>query len=187
LKLSSTHAHNARSTCRGPATAPNMLGQRGPQSAWHGSQWLTGGYPMAKLYTADDSSDGAPPGMAWPEAEAVDRPRRGPHGVQCTALARGMALPVTADDWTAREKHPWTLVHLPDMVPGAELKRGGWTTELNGGECADPSGWGAALGSGEALGPAYGERGWVRWLGTNEVAKNRGVCVGDGVHCVEAT
>jgi hypothetical protein len=31
--------------------------------------------------------------------------------------------------------------------------------ELNDGEGAGPSGWGATLGSGEALGPAYGERG----------------------------
>jgi hypothetical protein len=42
-----------------------------------------------------------------------------------------------------------------------------WSTvpELNGSEGADPSGWGVALGSGEPLGPAYGERGGVRWLG----------------------
>jgi hypothetical protein len=73
---------------------------------------------------------------------------------------------------------------------------------------AGPSGQGAALGSGEALGPAYGERGGVRWLGINEVAGNIGECGGDGlpeanttlvrtrcsgwppsvvVHCVEAT
>jgi hypothetical protein len=45
---------------------------------------------------------------------------------------------------------------------------------LNGGEGAGPSGWGAALGSGEALGPTYGERGGVKWLDTNEVAENRG-------------
>jgi hypothetical protein len=80
--------------------------------------------------------------------------------------------------------------------------------ELNGGEGADPSGWGIALGSREALGLAYRERGWVRWLGTDKVAKNRGECGGDGlpeadtalvrtrrrgwapfiaVHCVKAT
>jgi hypothetical protein len=46
--------------------------------------------------------------------------------------------------------------------------------ELNGGEGASPSGWGVALRSGEALGLAYGERGGVRWLGTDEVAENRG-------------
>jgi hypothetical protein len=40
---------------------------------------LTDGYPIAKLHIADDPSDGAPPGMTWPEAKAVDRPRRGPH------------------------------------------------------------------------------------------------------------
>jgi hypothetical protein len=45
-----------------------------------------------------------------------------------------------------------------------------WSTapELNDGEGASPSGWGAALG------PAYGDRGGVRWLGTDEVAENRG-------------
>jgi hypothetical protein len=36
--------------------------------------------------------------------------------------------------------------------------------ELNGGEGANPSGWGLA----------YRERGEVRWLGTDEVAENRG-------------
>jgi hypothetical protein len=46
--------------------------------------------------------------------------------------------------------------------------------KLNGGEGAGPSGWGAALGFGEALGPMYGERGGVRWLGTDEVVENRG-------------
>jgi hypothetical protein len=46
--------------------------------------------------------------------------------------------------------------------------------ELNSGEGVGPSGWVAALGSGEALGPAYGERVGVRWLGTDEVAEHRG-------------
>jgi hypothetical protein len=47
-------------------------------------------------------------------------------------------------------------------------------SKLNDGEGAGPSGWGAALGSSEALGPTYGERGGVRWLGTDEVVENRG-------------
>jgi hypothetical protein len=34
-----------------------------------------GGYPMAKLRTDVDPSDGVSPGTAWPEAEAMDRPR----------------------------------------------------------------------------------------------------------------
>jgi hypothetical protein len=46
--------------------------------------------------------------------------------------------------------------------------------ELNGDEGAGPLGRGAALGSGEALGPTYGERGGVRWLGIDEVVENRG-------------
>jgi hypothetical protein len=64
-----------------------------------------------------------------------------------------------------------------------------WSTasELNGGEGAGPSGWRAALGSGEALGPAYGERGEVRWLGTNEVVENRGECDGDGLPEADTT
>jgi hypothetical protein len=82
------------------------------------------------------------------------------------------------------------------------------TPELNGREGAGPSSWGAALGSGEALGPTYGERGGVRWPGTDEVVENRGECGSDGLpeadkalvwtrrrgwtlfvamHCVEAT
>jgi hypothetical protein len=43
--------------------------------SWHGSRLLTGGYPTAKLCMEVDLSDGASPGMAWPETEAVDRPR----------------------------------------------------------------------------------------------------------------
>jgi hypothetical protein len=150
---------------------------------WHGSRWFTGGYPTAKLHTDVDPSDGAPPCMAWPKAEDVDIPHRGSHGAQRVALACGVALPVMAGDWTARVKHLWTLAHLPDTVPCAESKRGGRMTErrsspvwsmapeLNGGEGAGPSNYGATLGSREALGPAYGERGGVRCLGTDEVRK----------------
>jgi hypothetical protein len=50
--------------------------------------------------------------------------------------------------------------------------------ELNSGEGVGPSGWGAALGSGEALGPVYGGRGGVRRLGTEGAAENIG---GDGL------
>jgi hypothetical protein len=42
--------------------------------------------------------------------------------------------------------------------------------KLNGGEGANPSGWGATLGSGDALGLAHGARGGVRWLGIDSVA-----------------
>jgi hypothetical protein len=82
------------------------------------------------------------------------------------------------------------------------------TLELNDGEGADSSGWEAALGSGEALRPAHGEKGGVRWLGTDGVSESRGECSDDGlpeantvlartrrrwwppfiaVHCIEAT
>jgi hypothetical protein len=44
--------------------------------------------------------------------------------------------------------------------------------KLNGVEGAGPSNWGAALGSGEALGLAYGERGGVRRLSTDEAVEN---------------
>jgi hypothetical protein len=62
---------------------------------------------------------------------------------------------------------------------GAEL----WLTvsELKGGEGAGPSGWGAALGSAEALGPTYGERSGVRQLATDEEVENRGGCGGDSL------
>jgi hypothetical protein len=53
--------------------------------SWHVSRWFTGGYPTTKLHTDVDPSDGASPGMAWPEAEAVDRPRRGPYDTQHVA------------------------------------------------------------------------------------------------------
>jgi hypothetical protein len=80
---------------------------------WHGSRWLTDGYPMAKLHIVDDPSDGAPPATVWPKANAVDRPRRGPHGAQCEALVRRVALPVTADDWTTRAKMSMGSIHGP--------------------------------------------------------------------------
>jgi hypothetical protein len=35
--------------------------------------------------------------------------------------------------------------------------------------------------SGEAPGPAHGERGGVRWLGTDDVAENRGKHDADGL------
>jgi hypothetical protein len=85
-------------------------------------------------------------------------------------LARSARHGAATDDWQLdgpREdvhgKHPWTSAHLPNMVPDAESKQGGWTTErwsspmrstapeLNGGEGAGPSGRGAALSSSEAL------------------------------------
>jgi hypothetical protein len=52
---------------------------------WHDSRQFTGSYPMAKLRTDVDPSDGASPGTVWLEAEAVDRPRRGPHCAQRVA------------------------------------------------------------------------------------------------------
>jgi hypothetical protein len=54
-------------------------------------------------------------------------------------------------------------------------------SKLNGGEGVGPSDWGAALGSGEALGSVYGESGGVRWLGTDEAVENKGGCGGDGL------
>jgi hypothetical protein len=195
-KPSLARVHSTRLTYRSLATAPNWPGQCGPHDAacvctqrahgaarskrvpWHGSRWLTGGYPMAKLCMDVDPCDGASLGTVWPEAVGVDRPRRGPHGAQ-RAVWRFQRLDDPRED--IHRKHPWTSVHLPDMVPGTKSKREGRTTErrsssarsmvpeLNGGEGAGPSGRGAALGSGEALGPTHGKRGGVRWLGTDSV------------------
>jgi hypothetical protein len=53
---------------------------------------FTGDYPTAKLCTVVDLSNEASPGMAWPKAEAVDIPRRGPHGV-------GARRCPTSDGW----------------------------------------------------------------------------------------
>jgi hypothetical protein len=50
--------------------------------------------------------------------------------------------------------------------------------ELNDGEGVDPSGRGAALGSGEALGPTHGKRGGVRRLNTDSVAGTQVRCGG---------
>jgi hypothetical protein len=146
---------------------------------------------MAKLCTDVAPSDVASPSMEWLEAEAMDRPHRGPHGA---GARRGAASDDRRldDPWEdVHGKHPRISVHLPDTVLGTELKQGGWTmerrsspvwsmvSELNGGEGAGPLGQGAALGSGKALGHAHGERGGVRWLDTDEVAENRGKRGGD--------
>jgi hypothetical protein len=81
-------------------------------------------------------------------------------------------------------KLPQPTVHSLDTVESPSLKRGsrateGWNSsawsmasELNDVEGASPFSWGVALGSGEALGPAYGERGGVRRLGTDEAVEN---------------
>jgi hypothetical protein len=127
LKPISGRAHSGCSGCCGLATVLNWLGWRGPHGMTGRRTWPTpvrstrstrraqsachatarGGYPTAKLHTADESSDGAPPSMAWPEAEVVNRPRRGPHGAQHVALA----VPVTTDDWTTREKMSTGSIH----------------------------------------------------------------------------
>jgi hypothetical protein len=58
-----------------------------------------------------------------------------------------------------------------------------WSTapEVSSGEGVGSSGRGATLSSGEAPGPAHGERGGVRWLGTDGMVENRGECSGDGL------
>jgi hypothetical protein len=53
--------------------------------------------------------------------------------------------------------------------------------KLNDGEGVGSSGWGATSSSGEAPGPAHGERGGVRWLGTVGVVENRGERGSDGL------
>jgi hypothetical protein len=60
-------------------------------------------------------------------------------------------------------------------------------SELNDGEGVGPLGRGAALGSSEALGSVYGERGGVRGLGLDEVAENRGEHGGDGLPEADTT
>jgi hypothetical protein len=81
---------------------------------------------------------------------------------------------------------PQPTTHSPDMVESPNLQRGRRVTEgrnspvqstvpeLNYREEVTWAGLGAALGPCGALGPAYGERGGVRWLGTDRAAENRG-------------
>jgi hypothetical protein len=98
------------------------------------------------------------------------------------------------DLWEGVHKaHPWPSVHLPGTVQGTRSQLGGRMTEgrsssarstapeLNDGEGAGPSGRGAALRSDEAPEPTHMERGGVRWLGTDGVAKKRGKRGGDGL------
>jgi hypothetical protein len=60
-----------------------------------------------------------------------------------------------------------------------------WSTapELNSSEGVVSSGRGATPSFGKALGPAHGERGGVRWLGTDGVGGggNRGECGSNGL------
>jgi hypothetical protein len=53
--------------------------------------------------------------------------------------------------------------------------------KLNSDEGVGSSGQGATLSSGEAPGPTHGERGGVRWLGTDGMAENKGERGGDGL------
>jgi hypothetical protein len=113
------------------------------------------------------------------------------HSARRGAASDGRRLDGQRED--VHGKHSWTSAHLPDTIPSGESKRGGRTTErrssplqstvleLNDSEGAGPSGRGATLSSGEALGPAYGERGGVRWLNTDEVVENRGERGSDGL------
>jgi hypothetical protein len=89
--------------------------------------------------------------------------------------------------------HPWASTHPPDTIQGTRLQRGGRAIEMrssptrstapepNDGEGVGPLGRGAALSSSEAPGPAHGERGGVRWLGTDGVEENRGERGGVGL------
>jgi hypothetical protein len=53
--------------------------------------------------------------------------------------------------------------------------------ELNGGEGVSPSGRGATPSSGKAPRPVHGERGGVRWLGTDGMVENRSERGSDGL------
>jgi hypothetical protein len=55
------------------------------------------------------------------------------------------------------------------------------TPELNGSEGVISSSWGATPSSREAPGLVHGERGGVRWPGTDDVVENRGKRGGDGL------
>jgi hypothetical protein len=124
-KPSSTHTNSpcsARPQCRTGlgSAAPHGLclhtarrarpEARSEHVPWHGSRRLIGGYPMGKLCTEVDPSDGALNGMVWPEAEVMDRPCRGPH------LARSVALPAMVGDWMTRRKVSTGHIHGPQRT-----------------------------------------------------------------------
>jgi hypothetical protein len=97
----------------------------------------------------------------------------------CRGMARGSSSAAKPRQ-DVHHKLPKPTVHSPSSIESPSSQRGKWAMEgrnsparstaleLNGGEGAGPSGLGAALG------PTYGERGGVRWLGNDEVEENRG-------------
>jgi hypothetical protein len=111
------------------------------------------------------------------------RPRRAQSA--CRGMARSGSS-ATKPRQGVHHKLPQPTVHSPDTIESPSSQRGrrategqnspAWSTtsELNDGEGVGPSGWGAALGSGEALGSAHGERGGVRRLGTDRAVENKG-------------
>jgi hypothetical protein len=110
----------------------------------------------------------------------------------CCGTACG-GSPAVNPQQGVHHKLPQPTVHLSDTVESPSSKRGRRATEgrnsptrstvleLNDGEGVTFLVWEAASKLKEAPGPAYGERGGVRWLGTNGAAKNRGGCDGDGL------
>jgi hypothetical protein len=115
------------------------------------------------------------------------------HVAACSERVLWHGSPAAKPQQGVHHKLPQPMVHMPDTTESSSSQRGRRATEgwnslawltapvLNGSEGAHPSGWGVALGFGEALGPVYGERGGVRWLGTDEAVENRGGCGGDGL------
>jgi hypothetical protein len=157
-------ARRAQSACRGTACGGSLAAIRWPSCAWMSIRAMAHRLARCGLKR-----------WAWTDHVEVHTA----HSARRGAASDDQRLDDPRED--VHRKHPWTSVHLPDTVPGTESKREGRTTErrsssarsmvpeLNGGEGAGPSGRGAALGSGEALGPTHGKRGGVRWLGTNSV------------------
>jgi hypothetical protein len=143
-------------------------------------------------------------GIAW---HGVDGPHRGPHDTAHDDNAqRGAGGGGWRWDGQREGVHvalPWASTHPPNTVQGTSSQRGGWAmemrssmvrstaSELNDGEGVGSSSRGAAPSSGEALGPAHGEEGGVRWLGTDDVVGIEVRCGGDGLpetdkrHCAD--
>jgi hypothetical protein len=75
----------------------------------------------AKLLKGADSCYWASPGMAWSGAQAMDGPRRGPHGAQRGAGGGHRRLDDLREG--VHGAHPWASAHPPDTVQGIKSQR----------------------------------------------------------------
>jgi hypothetical protein len=105
------------------------------------------------------------------------RPRRAQSA--CRGTVHG-GLPAVNPWQGVHHKLPQPMVHSPESHSSKRGRRA-TTPELNVGEGVAFLVQEVAQKIMEALGPTYGERGGVRWLGIDGAAESRGGCGGDGL------